>query len=65
MATILTWVGGTTSGFINLTFPCMFYLKAFKDEKLTLRRFCVHVVNIFSILFCIITVISFIINGTG
>ena len=42
MATVLTWVGGTTSGFINLTFPCLFYLKAFKDEKMNLRRFTVH-----------------------
>ena len=65
MATILTWLGGTTSGFINMTFPCMFYLIAHNKEKLTARRLFCHVLNVFSVIFCIATVISFLINGTN
>ena len=59
MATILTWIGGTTSGFINMTFPCLFYLIVFKGEKTSCRRIACHIVNVFSIVFCIATIVSF------
>jgi len=60
MATILKWVGATTGGFINMTFPCIFYLSTHREEKLTFKRFFVYLINVFSITFSFLTVIVFI-----
>ena len=63
MATIVVWTGAGTSGFINMTFPCMFYLNVFKEEEMTVRRVFVHIVNIFSVLFTVISVVYLIVPG--
>ena len=54
----MAWVGGFTSGFINMTFPSLFYIVQSKDKKMTFTRGLAYFILGFSLIVTLLTIES-------